>query len=259
MVGSTIYSVPIIDVGDIEWSSIEDGTYFGAYEEGLVKVKVTVQMLNIRYQISSLISMKMDWELRQKLHLQNRKERFIMKIAVLDAMEDENTLSKTLNQLLMRNEETSWFKVKDYRIQPCRSCGACSFKSPGRCVLKDDFEGIVKELAKSDILVFLTPIRFGGYASELKKVIDRFCVLGLPLYVVKDGHMLHPMRYDIKGVFGIGLSQNGNAEQEESFIKLVESNALNLGVFHKALTFRSINEDKQISPILADCFKEVLA
>lgn len=180
-------------------------------------------------------------------------------IVVLDAMEKESGVTKVLSELLERNEETySWLKLKDFKVLPCRSCGACGFKTPGRCVLEDDFETLIKEVVKSKVIILLTPIRFGGYPSELKKVMDRFMVLGLPLYVVKKGHLLHPMRYDIKSLFGIGISESSNLEQEESFKDLVENNALNMMLSFKALTFNAKEDSSKINHALALTIKEVL-
>ena len=40
--------------------------------------------------------------------------------------------------------------------------------------------GISKKVAKADLKVFLTPIVFGGYSSELKKAVDRQLGVLLP-------------------------------------------------------------------------------
>lgn len=180
-----------------------------------------------------------------------------MKMIVLDAMGEENNLSMTLKQMLMKNNDTTWFQLKDYKILPCRSCGSCAFISPGKCVIKDDFEILVKELVKSKVVIFLTSIQFGGYSAELKKVIDRLMVLGVPLYMVRKRHLLHPMRYDIEKLYGIGLSKSNSVTEEESFKKLVANNALNMTLSHKALTFRKQDHVSQIKNQLEQAFAEV--
>jgi len=48
-------------------------------------------------------------------------------------------------------------------------CFGCWNKTPGTCVMKDDSAKIAKAVVNSDLLIFLTPITFGGYSSELKK------------------------------------------------------------------------------------------
>ncbi len=162
-----------------------------------------------------------------------------MKFVILDAMENENSISSLLINLLQEKGEVTIFKVVDMSISPCRSCGSCGFKSPGKCIVDDDIHEILKAIAKCDAFIMLTPIRFGGYPSCLKKVVDKFMLLALPSFIVKNGHLLHPARYDTKTLVGIGISDGNSGEQEESFKNLVANNALNVQYPHKALVLRS--------------------
>jgi len=159
-----------------------------------------------------------------------------MPIVILDAMEKESSISNILIDVCKeKGEEISCFKLKDMNISPCRSCGACSFKSPGKCVIKDDIHDVLRAIAKCSTLIMLTPVRFGGYSSCLKKVVDKFMLLCLPSYTVKYGHLLHPARYGSKFLLGIGVYEGNSKAQEESFGKLVENNALNVQYAHRAL------------------------
>jgi multimeric flavodoxin WrbA len=120
-----------------------------------------------------------------------------MSIVILDAMEGDNIISSNLKEQLMETDkELISFELRNMNILPCRSCGASSFKSPGKCVVKDDSHEVLGAIAKGNMLVMLTPIRFGGYNSTLKKAVDKFMNLCLPSYAVKHGHLVHPARYD---------------------------------------------------------------
>jgi multimeric flavodoxin WrbA len=132
-------------------------------------------------------------------------------------------------------DELSYFKLCDMEVKPCRSCGSCSQKTPGECVFDDDIKVIFHELVRSDVVVMLTPIRFGGYSSQLKKVVDKFMLLGLPLYAVKNGHMVHPPRYGEKKLVVIGVKERDVEEQEKSFKTLAKNNALNLNYTHDTI------------------------
>lgn len=163
-----------------------------------------------------------------------------MNIVVLDAIESEHGIKDSLKEVFEERKETyKWFKINDYKIESCKSCGACGIKSPGKCVIQDDAPIILKEVAQCESLIFLTPIRFGGYSSLLKKILDRLIIVGTPFYTVHKGHMVHPMRYDLKWLFGLGISENNGLTQEDSFKTLVANNALNISASHKALTFQS--------------------
>lgn len=181
-----------------------------------------------------------------------------MSIVVLDAMEGENNISIILKEkLLQADKAAAYFKLKDMNILPCRSCGACGYKSPGRCVLKDDSHEILGAIAKGNMLVMLTPIRFGGYSSTLKKATDKFMSLCLPSYTVKHGHLLHPARYGSKFLVGIGINEGVSGEQEESFKKLIEYNALNLQATYKALVLKPSEAIERVDQEISSLFREV--
>ena len=56
-----------------------------------------------------------------------------MSIVILDAMEDKNSISDNLKEkIIQRGDELSYFELRDMKILPCRSCGACGYKSPGK-------------------------------------------------------------------------------------------------------------------------------
>ncbi|MDP4094276.1 MAG: flavodoxin family protein [Bacillota bacterium] len=158
-----------------------------------------------------------------------------MKIVILDGTEQENCYEKILKDMFADDNQFSYFKLKDMSIQPCRSCGACGIKSPGKCIINDEIHPIMKAFAKGEIIVFMTPVRFGGYSSQLKKAIDRFMPLGMPLYMVKGGHLLHPMRYGSKHIIGIGIIEENIPNQEDNFKELVSKNALNMSSTYEVL------------------------
>lgn len=161
-----------------------------------------------------------------------------MSLVILDAFEKENSIEKALKNLLKKTgKKSSYFKLKDLNILACRSCGACEMKSPGKCVFHDDMPEIMRAIAPGSLLVMLTPVRFGGYSSQLKKVIDKLMILVLPLYTVKDGHLLHPPRYGKKTLLVIGLTGQNLPGEEENFRLLAARNALNLQFTHKTLLF----------------------
>ena len=181
-----------------------------------------------------------------------------MKIVLLDAIENESGVSQVVRITLKQNgHDIAWFKLNEKNIRPCVSCGACGHKSPGKCVINDDMQSILHAIAPCDALVMLTPIRFGGYSSTLKKAVDRFMPLGLPLYMVKKGHLLHPMRYQKKFLLGIGILEDKLLDQEENFKKLVANNALNLQYQHKTLVINELDAGEILVQDIENAFKEV--
>jgi hypothetical protein len=97
----------------------------------------------------------------------------------------------------------------DADVIPCTGCGSCGMRTPGACVVKDDMQGIFRELVASDLLVLATPVRFGSYCAQLKKVVDRFQPLMLPIYTVRSDEMHFRGRYDLPALLGVGLVRGG--------------------------------------------------
>jgi len=184
-----------------------------------------------------------------------------LSIVLLDARENNSNIGvivSTFKKLFEeRGEVINYFLLKDMNILPCRSCGACSFISPGKCVIKDDIHEIMRAIAKCNIYIFITPIRFGGFSSQLKKVVDRTMPLGLPLYVVRKGHMLHPMRYGHKFILAVGITEEKYSGQEENFSNLVGRNAVNMQASHRTLVLESTDDKENIENRISDLIRGV--
>lgn len=170
-----------------------------------------------------------------------------MSMVILDSFEEKTMIGDILKSILEnKQEQYSYFKLKNLNVKRCTGCGACGVKTPGRCVIKDDMTEILRAIAKSDWIIMLTPLRFGGYSSQLKKVFDRFMTLGLPTYTVIDGRLYHVSRYGHKYLFGIALIEEILQGQEENFKKLVARNSDNLQYTSESLIIRPNEEIENI-------------
>lgn len=123
----------------------------------------------------------------------------------------------------------SRFDLAGLNIEPCRGCFACWVKHPGTCAIKDDEEPILRAMAASDILFWITPITFGGYGPTLKKALDRSISVALPLFIKVQGEIHHPQRYEKRRSFlAFGTLPSAEAESERIFHNLVRRNGINL-------------------------------
>lgn len=101
-----------------------------------------------------------------------------MKILVLESSGNKKGSSNMLADEFIRgakenNHEITVFDVFTANICPCLGCGHCGMAGP--CVLKDDYETKLKSMIKSaDLLVFVMPVYYYNWPSQLKVVIDRF-------------------------------------------------------------------------------------
>lgn len=66
--------------------------------------------------------------------------------------------------------------LPEMNIERCRQCedngwGLC--RTEGRCIIEDDFAGLVKRIRAADSVVFATPVYFGDLSESLKAFLDR--------------------------------------------------------------------------------------
>ncbi len=57
-------------------------------------------------------------------------------------------------------------------IGPCRACGACA--QTGTCIQRDDMDGLIKQMKRSDVWVFGTPVYWWGASAQFKLFLDRW-------------------------------------------------------------------------------------
>ena len=97
------------------------------------------------------------------------------------------------------------------------------------CKADDDSRDIARAIINSDIVVYLTPITFGGYSSELKRALDKMICLIAPFFAYVKGEVHHQKRYDrYPRLVGIGTLAQPDKSSEQIFATLVSRNAINM-------------------------------
>jgi len=84
--------------------------------------------------------------------------------------------------------------LHDLKFEPCAGDRACWFRTPGKCIHRDDIDSVVPEFWSADIIVFGSPVYGDGLTSTMKAFIDRSFVAMEPGVVVRDGHIRHTLR-----------------------------------------------------------------
>jgi len=154
-----------------------------------------------------------------------------MHSVVLDGFRDEEgsgILGMLESALTSAGYDTETIDLRRKTIAPCLGCFGCWIKTPGECVIDDDGRGVAREAVRSDLLVYVTPVTFGGFSSELKKAVDRFIPNISPFFARVRGETHHQRRYRrCPSLIGLGTLPQPNREAEAIFKTLVEHNALN--------------------------------
>lgn len=82
------------------------------------------------------------------------------------------------------------------KIGHCIGCFTCWTKTPGKCVLKDDMEGLLKSYMASDIVIMASPLYVDHVTGIMKDFMDRSIPLVCPQFEMGDaGQTRHAARY----------------------------------------------------------------
>jgi multimeric flavodoxin WrbA len=157
-----------------------------------------------------------------------------MKALILDGShaEDEFTprLKAALGQALAeRGWQAETIVVRDQKIGNCAGDFFCWVRSPGMCNTADDNRLIAAKIANCDLLIYLTPVTFGGYSSALKRMVDHQIQNITPFFARVDGETHHAKRYARYPDFlALGWLPAPDPHSEAIFRHLARRNALNL-------------------------------
>lgn len=80
---------------------------------------------------------------------------------------------RTLDVLNDLPPATQWIDLSRLKIANCVGCFGCWTKTPGRCVIRDDAVKVYPCIAASDRILYVSRIRYGGYDSIMKTMLER--------------------------------------------------------------------------------------
>ena len=120
--------------------------------------------------------------------------------------------------------------ARDLETGPCTGCFGCWVKTPGECIFGGPTLDIARTAIAGDLLILVTPVTFGGYSSEAKKVLDRIVLAFLqPFFTTIGGEFHHPARYQRLPEFVVlGTLPSADDDAQRVFETLVGRNAINL-------------------------------
>ena len=138
---------------------------------------------------------------------------------------------------------------KESKLSYCNGCFGCWLKTPGRCLIMDEYQKVGELLSKVTDLVLVSRCTFGGYSSFVKGILERTNAYLLPFLQVRGGKMRQKPRYknhlQIKAVFyGSGMTE----QEKMTAVKLVNVNAVYLSGQVEEIFF--FNEKEEIAEVL---------
>lgn len=127
-------------------------------------------------------------------------------------------------------------------IHNCVGCFGCWTKTPGRCVIRDDAVTVYPLIAQSDGVIYVSRIKYGGYDTVMKTMLERAIPVQQAFIRLVDGETHHVQRAVApKQAVIIGYGA-GSPEEQELFRRLVERNARNMNFMDFQVIFSSEEE-----------------
>ena len=155
------------------------------------------------------------------------------KVVILDGSgaRDQHSavILEELSGVLKRDgSEIEVFRLREMKLAHCLGCFGCWVKTPGMCVEEDAGRQIARAIIQSDTTVLFTPVTFGGYSPELKRMMDRFIQLISPYFQMDHGEVHHPPRYAGRPrLMMVGVQREPNPHEAYIFKTLAGRNAIN--------------------------------
>lgn len=110
----------------------------------------------------------------------------------------------------------------------CIGCFGCWIKTPGKCLIRDGYEDMGKNMSRCTELVIVSSCVYGSTSPIIKTAMDRAISYIHPNFCIKNGEMHHKRRYDNKITISAYFYGNDISEAEkETAKKLIQANAVN--------------------------------
>ena len=110
--------------------------------------------------------------------------------------------------------EVCTVNLREKAIRSCLGCFTCWFKTPGRCIQKDDMTmELLPEILASDLIVYATPLYYRTMNAVMHAFRERMLPISLPFSERRDGNRVFSLRHKLSPA--VWLSVCALPEQSE--------------------------------------------
>lgn len=122
-------------------------------------------------------------------------------------------------------------------IKNCIGCFGCWVKTPGACVIRDNYGDMGEYLSKSHEVTIISKCFYGGFSPFVKGILDRSISYVHPYFETRNGEMHHRRRYDHQFDLKVWLYGDISEQERQTADKLIRANAINLNCRVKEIGF----------------------
>lgn len=125
-------------------------------------------------------------------------------------------------------EDVRYFDLSALSIANCAGCFGCWTKTPGKCVIDDDAAKIYPVIAKSDHMLYVTRLKYGGYDTVMKTMLERALPIQQAFIHIDKGETHHVQR-EVAWKEAVLVAYGDICQEEkEIFRRLIARNTRNM-------------------------------
>lgn len=158
---------------------------------------------------------------------------------------------KPLNINIQNGNDTKYFDLSSLKIANCMGCFRCWTKTPGKCVIRDDATAVYPCIAKSNKVIYVSKLKYGGYDSVMKTMLERAIPIQQAFIRIHNDETHHVQRAVTPKQATIIAYGDIDEEERDIFRNLVARNASNM-------SFESYNIIFTTEAMLDDMVNKVL-
>lgn len=157
-----------------------------------------------------------------------------MNILLISDIIHTSALGKNIEQRLMgslieKKSKYTHYSLYKEDLKSCIGCFNCWLKTPGICAFDDVGKKIARDYMQSDIVIFISPIKYGCYGVAIRRVMDRLLPNLLPFFKKINNEVHHAPRYNkYPQIVVLGYGEYISDFEVETFKSLSDANAINL-------------------------------
>ena len=127
--------------------------------------------------------------------------------------------------------------------QHCIGCFGCWVKTPGQCVIQDDFSDMGHLFGTCTELIFISKCTYGGVSPFIQNALDRSISSFSPDFEVRNKELHHKKRYDNHITLSVYFYGAQTQKEMDTAKDLISAIAINYDATLKQVSFLKNEEE----------------
>lgn len=167
-------------------------------------------------------------------------------ILIITDSKEEVFGSKLYRYYKDNNADVEFISASNLDIKPCYSCGGCTQKTFGKCIVRDDMDSIIPLLMKCQVIIYTSPLVYGGFSYEIKKVVDKMALTGSVFYREKNKEFVKGTVSNMKKIISVGIKDNVSDKARTSFEHILREIAIMIDIKYLARVYSKSFSDRDV-------------